>query len=47
MCKNGSDTWVDISGEFPKDKISTLSIDKKTGKVYVGVDDFGLFEVIP
>ena len=47
MCKNGSDTWVDISGEFPKDKISALSIDKKTGKIYVGVDSVGLFEVIP
>jgi hypothetical protein len=47
MCKNGSDTWVDISGDFPKDKISTLAVDKKTGKVYIGVDGVGLFEVIP
>ena len=47
MCKNGSDTWVDISGDFPKDKISALAIDKKTGKIYVGVDSIGLFEVIP
>ncbi len=47
MCKNGSDTWVDISGDFPKDKISALAVDKETGKVYVGVDGIGLFEVIP
>jgi hypothetical protein len=47
MCKDGSDTWVDISGDFPKDKISALSVDKKTGKIYIGVDGVGLFEVIP
>jgi photosystem II stability/assembly factor-like uncharacterized protein len=47
MCKNGSDTWVDISGNLPKEKISAIAVDKETGRVFIGVDGMGIFEVIP
>ena len=47
MLKNGSDTWIDISGNLPKDKISAIAVDEATGNFFVGVDNIEIFEVVP
>ncbi|MGB9694112.1 MAG: VPS10 domain-containing protein, partial [Fervidobacterium sp.] len=47
VCKNGSDTWLDISGNFERDKIKALAVDEGRGSVYVCVDSLGVFKIIP